>query len=475
MHDSGTTARRRASTFRRFGWLAAALLVTLALVGPGAAGVAATGSQGDGEGQDHHNKLTIVKVFVAPVGWTREFTINEFTINYVCEGDSVHESRIGTTGAVTSDDEHHSSHSISGHVHLHAGDSKTIDREIPVGYKCTVTESSFPHAPHGYHWVTPVVAGDGTMTADGLTVTVTNSLDKDEEPPAETGDLTITKDVTGASTDGLDLPDFSIHYTCGESFVGDVSLADGGSATIHSIPAKATCTVTEPTLPTLPARYEWGTPSVAGDGTMSEAGLDVTVTNPLIALAPRVGLQKIIVGGSATYSDFTFKLTSEGDLTVPGSALDGAGKWVSPDLSIGSWSITETGTPANYVATYEGCSGSVALGDYLVGADACVITNTYNPPATFLTTEAPIVLPSSKPGGVEGATATPAPPAATPPGDVAGATSKPNVTPPPTATLPVTGTPTGDTWRIALLAIAALLASILLLTPASPVRSRRRR
>ena len=38
-------ARRRASTFRRFGWLAVALLVTLSLVGPGAAGVAAVGSR----------------------------------------------------------------------------------------------------------------------------------------------------------------------------------------------------------------------------------------------------------------------------------------------------------------------------------------------------------------------------------------------------------------------------------------------
>jgi hypothetical protein len=60
-------------------------------------------------------------------------------------------------------------------------------------------------------------------------------------------------------------------------------------------------------------------------------------------------------------------------------------------------------------------------------------------------------------------------------GDTLVATATPRITPPPTATLPITGTPGGDSWRIALLAIAGLLATILLLTPATPVRSRRRR
>jgi hypothetical protein len=60
-------------------------------------------------------------------------------------------------------------------------------------------------------------------------------------------------------------------------------------------------------------------------------------------------------------------------------------------------------------------------------------------------------------------------------GEVAGETGTPRVTPPPTDTLPLTGTPGGDSWRIALLAIASLLATILLLTPATPVKVRRRR
>ena len=59
-------------------------------------------------------------------------------------------------------------------------------------------------------------------------------------------------------------------------------------------------------------------------------------------------------------------------------------------------------------------------------------------------------------------------------GEVAGETATPRVTPPPTSTLPVNGTPGGDSWRIVLMAIAGLLAMTLLLTPAT-TKARRRR
>ncbi len=60
-------------------------------------------------------------------------------------------------------------------------------------------------------------------------------------------------------------------------------------------------------------------------------------------------------------------------------------------------------------------------------------------------------------------------------GGVEAATATPRVTPPPTDTLPISGTPGGDAWRIALLGLAGLLAAVLLLTPATPAAVRRRR
>jgi hypothetical protein len=60
-------------------------------------------------------------------------------------------------------------------------------------------------------------------------------------------------------------------------------------------------------------------------------------------------------------------------------------------------------------------------------------------------------------------------------GEVLAETATPRVTPPPTATLPTSGTPGGDSWRIVLLALAGIVASLLLLTPAAPTAIRRRR
>jgi hypothetical protein len=74
-------------------------------------------------------------------------------------------------------------------------------------------------------------------------------------------------------------------------------------------------------------------------------------------------------------------------------------------------------------------------------------------------------------GGVEAATGTP-----TPTGGVEAATGRPHVTPPPTDALGgTTGQPAGDTWRIALLGLAALLASLLIFSPSKTSPERRRR
>ena len=74
--------------------------------------------------------------------------------------------------------------------------------------------------------------------------------------------------------------------------------------------------------------------------------------------------------------------------------------------------------------------------------------------------------------------AEPTPTRPTPDGGVGGATGTPNVTLPPTDTLAAGSTaPSGDSWRLILLAMAGIMAGALLLTPADAVirRDRRRR
>ena len=63
------------------------------------------------------------------------------------------------------------------------------------------------------------------------------------------------------------------------------------------------------------------------------------------------------------------------------------------------------------------------------------------------------------------------PEASSPEGSVEAITSAPHVTPPPTSTGGTTGTPSDGTWRIVLLAMAAILGTLLVLTP---VTARRR-
>ncbi|MGK2849574.1 MAG: hypothetical protein ACSLFN_01470, partial [Candidatus Limnocylindrales bacterium] len=84
-------------------------------------------------------------------------------------------------------------------------------------------------------------------------------------------------------------------------------------------------------------------------------------------------------------------------------------------------------------------------------------------------TPTPTVAPTETPdGGVGGATGTPTP-TETPTGGVEGATGTPSVTLPPTDTLGAGAAPSGDSWRMILLAMAGLLAAALLLTPATNV------
>lgn len=92
-------------------------------------------------------------------------------------------------------------------------------------------------------------------------------------------------------------------------------------------------------------------------------------------------------------------------------------------------------------------------------------------------TPTPTAEPTPTPTGEVEPTSTPTTaPTPTPTGDVEAATGTPTVTLPPTDTLGSTpSTPAGEGWRLILLAMAGILASALLLTPASAVIRKDRR
>jgi Domain of unknown function (DUF5979)/Fibronectin type III domain len=94
---------------------------------------------------------------------------------------------------------------------------------------------------------------------------------------ATPGSLVLAKALTGGPN-GYTGP-FTIHYACGSATSGNAVVAAGASLTISGIPAGTSCTVSEPTLPTPPTGYSFGTPTFSPSATVSvPAGGSVTVT-----------------------------------------------------------------------------------------------------------------------------------------------------------------------------------------------------
>jgi uncharacterized repeat protein (TIGR01451 family) len=174
----------------------------------------------------------------------------------------------------------------TGTVSVPAGSSATISG-IPLGTVCTVNES-VPTPPSGYSFG-PVTftdnsgtANDGivTITTKGATVevTVNNSLSRDQ------GYLRIVK-VFDANSSGF-TGAFSIRYQCGAAAAQTVALAAGASAIAGPFDTETVCTVSEPSLPSAPSGWTFGSPSISGSPATIVKGtaatpVTVTVTNTI--------------------------------------------------------------------------------------------------------------------------------------------------------------------------------------------------
>jgi len=134
-------------------------------------------------------------------------------------------------------------------------------------------------------------------------------------------------------------------------------------------------------------------------------------------------------------------------------AFDSGDKTISHIIFCGPTTTTTTSSTTDTTSTTTGTTttGTTTTGTTTTGTETTGTTTT----GTTTTGTS-----SAFSGDVEGATATPKLS-----GGVDAATGRPRVTPPPTDTLPTSGTPNGDSWRLVLMGLAALLATVLLLTP----------
>jgi hypothetical protein len=106
------------------------------------------------------------------------------------------------------------------------------------------------------------------------------------EQTAATGELKINK-VFDPLTSGF-TSTFAINYVCDDGVhSGTVNLAASGTTTITGIPTGTQCTITEPTLPTAPTGWTFGTATFSPDtgvvtiSEVSPAYAEVTVTNTI--------------------------------------------------------------------------------------------------------------------------------------------------------------------------------------------------
>ena len=191
----------------------------------------------------------------------------------------------------------------------------------------------------------------------------------------QSGSLRITK-TFDPLTSGF-VGTFAIDYDCDDGTANDgtVNLAAGGSATIGSIPVGTTCVVSEPTLPTAPSGWTFGTPVLTDsqapttDGTVvissSGATYTVDVTNSITKDLGNLKLLKALTGGPDGYT---------GPFTIDYNCDDGTAHDGSVSVAAGS-SSTITGIPTGTSCTVSETPPTPPTG-YTFG------TPTFSPSAT---------------------------------------------------------------------------------------------
>ncbi len=264
---------------------------------------------------------------------------------------------------------------------LAAGGSTTVG-PFNTGASCTVTEPTLPAAPTGWTFGTPSVSGSpATITkgdqAAAVAVSVTNTISRDK------GYLKISK-VFDPLTSGFS-GNFSINYNCGAGDVA-VSLAAGGSTTVGPFNTGLSCTVSEPSTPTAPTGWTFGTPSVSGSPATivkgdAAAAVAVTVTNTITRDQGYLKISKIFDAKTSGFAgNFSISYNcGAGAVTV--SLAAGGSTTAGPFNTGTSCTVSEPSTPTAPTGwtfgtpSVSGSPATIVKGD-AAAAVAVNVTNT---------------------------------------------------------------------------------------------------
>jgi uncharacterized repeat protein (TIGR01451 family) len=216
-------------------------------------------------------------------------------------------------------------------------------------------------------------------------VTTNNTLTRD------LGSLKLSKALTGGP-EGYTGP-FTIHYACDQAHTGDVSVNAGSFQTISGIPTGTECTVSEPSLPSPPDGYTFGTPTFSPSATVTiavkDATVEVTTNNTLSRDTGKITVVKDFVGAPQG-SKVTLQIKSGDAVAQSGSVADGGS--ISKVIPTGTYGVDETSAAGDvdldlYDSSVVCKNGESTVAENEDGADTsvtvakgdditCTITNT---------------------------------------------------------------------------------------------------
>ncbi len=225
-----------------------------------------------------------------------------------------------------------------------AGASTTIP-DLPARLACTVQEAAPDPgllAP-GYAWGTSTWSPDSSATipANGsATLTVTN-------PTVPVfGQVSVTKEIAGATEGVTASATFSIRVACGARFDETFTVPPGGTATTPNLPVGTACAVTEatPSGGLVDSSYAWGPPPGPQQVTVRESGqvVPVTLTNTVVRVRGPLRIEKAPISGGPVVDparrfaiDYTCRYGEDAPVTGSVSLAAGTAQTV-PDLLLGS-------------------------------------------------------------------------------------------------------------------------------------------
>ncbi len=226
-------------------------------------------------------------------------------------------------------------------------------------------------------------ANDNFKVQNANTISIAKSNDSNPNGvlPGTSVDFTLTLTVTNGPIQTVVVQD-----TLPSGLSNPTSISDGGTAsgqviswTLSNVPDGVTTLTYSATvaLGTAP-----GTLTNHAAITTGPCGSSCSASSIVLVIAPPAQLTVIkhVVGGTASASDFTMNVTGTNvsNPSFPGAESPGT----TVTLDAGSFSVGESGGPANYVESASAdCSGTIASG----ASETCTITNTYQPEVAYLT------------------------------------------------------------------------------------------